>query len=109
LPEKINGFCLLIRCKFLKELFMTDPFKEHEAALTSPARNAFVVTPDDAIDLPITCRSLFVGGAGDVSAILAKEISAVIFKNVPAGAVLPVSVKRVEATLTTATDIVGLY
>jgi hypothetical protein len=52
---------------------------------------------------------LFVGGAGDVSAILAKEISAVIFKNVPAGAVLPVSVKRVEATLTTATDIVGLY
>ncbi len=88
---------------------MTDPFKSHETALTSPARNGFSVTPDDGTDLTVNCRSLYIGGAGDVSAILVNDSSPVVFKNVPSGVVLPISVKRVEATLTTATDIVGLY
>ncbi len=88
---------------------MTDPFKSHETALTSPARNGFSVTPDDGTDLSGICRSVFIGGAGDVSVILVGDSSSIMFKNIPAGAVLPVSVKRVEATLTTATDIVGLY
>jgi len=88
---------------------MTDPFKSHETALTSPARNGFAITPNDSVDLSITCRALFVGGAGDVSVILKGDSSSIVFKNVSAGTVLPVSAKRVEATLTTATDIVGLY
>lgn len=88
---------------------MTDPFESHETSLTSPARNGFSVTPDDSSDLSITCRALFVGGAGDISAVLAADSSSIMFANIPAGTVLPMSVKRVEATLTTATDIVGLY
>jgi len=88
---------------------VTDPFNNHETSLTSPARNGFIVTPDDSADFLVTCRALFVGGAGDISAVLAADSSAILFKNIPAGTVLPISVKRVEATLTTGTDIVGLY
>jgi hypothetical protein len=88
---------------------VTDPFKSHATALTSPARKGFSVTPNDSADLSVTCRALFVGSAGDVSVILADDSSSVVFKNVPAGTVMPISVKRVEATLTTATDILGLY
>jgi len=88
---------------------MNDPFKSHQTALTSPARNGFSVVPDDGTDLTVNCRSLFIGGAGDVSAILVGDSSPVTFKNIPLGSILPISVKRVAATLTTATDIVGLY
>ena len=88
---------------------MTDPFISHETALSSPARNCFSITPNDSADLSVVCRSLFISGAGDVSVILANDSSSVLFKNVPAGTVLPVFAKRVEATLTTATDILGLY
>jgi hypothetical protein len=88
---------------------MTDPFKSHESALTSPARNGFPIVPNDSVDLSVTCRALFVGGAGDISVILVNDFSSLVFKNIPAGTVIPISVKRVEATLTTSTDIVGLY
>ena len=88
---------------------MMDPFLNHETALSSPARNCYAITPNDSVDLSVVCRSLFVGGAGDVSVILANDSSSVVFKNVPMGSVLPVFAKKVEATLTTATDILGLY
>ncbi|MZH02499.1 MAG: hypothetical protein F3745_03625 [Nitrospinae bacterium] len=88
---------------------MTDPFKDHQTALTSPARNGFSVVPDDGTDLPVNCRSLFIGGEGDLSAILVGDSSSIIFKNIPQGTILPVSVKRVLSSLTTATEIVGLY
>ena len=88
---------------------MNDPFVSHETALSSPARNGFSITPNDGIDLSVVCRSLFIGGGGDVSIILANDSSSVVFKNIPTGSVLPVFAKRVEATLTTATDILGLY
>ncbi len=88
---------------------MTDPFKSHESGLTSPARNGFSISPNDSVDLSVTCRALFVGVAGDISVILANDSSSVVFKNIPAGTVLPISAKRVEATLTTATNILGLY
>ena len=88
---------------------MTDPFKNHATALTSPARNGFSIIPNDSIDLSVTCRALFVGNTGDISVILADDSSSVIFKNISSGTIFPVSAKRVEATLTTATDLVGLY
>lgn len=88
---------------------MTDPFKSHETALNSPARNSFSITPNDSIDLSVTCRALFIGIGGDVSVILVGDTSPTVFKNIQAGTIVPISVKRVEATLTTATDILGLY
>lgn len=88
---------------------MTDPFKSHETALNSPARNGFSITPNDSTDLSVTCRALFIGIGGDVSVVLAGDASSIVFKNIPAGTIVPISVKRVDATLTTAADILGLY
>ena len=77
--------------------------------LANPARNAEAITPDDAIDLSQPTRALYVGGAGDVDVILVDDSTAVTFKAVPAGTLLPVQAIRVKATLTTAVDIVGIY
>lgn len=57
---------------------------------------------------------LYVGTAGDLSVIIAgtfgggQAFSPVLFKNVPAGSILPVIVDYVISTTTTATDFVAL-
>ncbi len=71
------------------------------------AYRAAAVTKSDATILPAT-RGLYVGGAGDVSAILAGDTAAVTFSAVAAGTVLPIQVTKVMAA-TTATLILALY
>lgn len=70
------------------------------------------VTPSDTVDLqPGSARltdALYVGVAGDVAAVQQNGV-AVLFTAVPAGGVLEVQVRRVNATGTTATGIAGLY
>jgi len=73
-----------------------------------PATRAIAVTPNDGTDLTFVTRSLYVGGAGNVSVDLADSGSSIVFIGVPAGTFLPVRVKRVRATSTTATSIVAL-
>jgi hypothetical protein len=66
------------------------------------------VTPSDTY--PIKggpARALYVGGAGNVAAINENGV-AVTFAAVPAGAVLPIATKRVNATGTTATNLIAL-
>jgi hypothetical protein len=66
------------------------------------------VTPSDTVAIKDgPCRSLYVGGAGDVSAQNENDAE-VIFFGVPAGTVLPIVTGRVNATNTTATHIVAL-
>ena len=50
--------------------------------------------------------SIYVGGAGDIALVLVGSSTAVTYKNVPAGTLLPCNVKQVLSTGTTATDIV---
>lgn len=73
-----------------------------------PAKTFVAVTPSNTANLASVCRALFVGTGGDLAAI-GDDGSAVTFKNVPSGAVLPVRTIRVNSTNTTATDIVALY
>lgn len=68
---------------------------------------ATVVTPSDGTDLPRPIRALYVGGVGDVTGVLL-DGSTVLFSAVPVGTILPVQFKRVNATATTATLLVGL-
>lgn len=70
---------------------------------------AVAVVPSDAVDLAVPSRALYVGGAGDVTAIMTRGGNTVVFKAVPVGTTLPVSVSRVMVTGTTATNIVALY
>ena len=59
-------------------------------------------------DNPSNGCVLFAGGAGDIDLITVDD-DTVLFKGIVAGQFLPVQVKRVKATNTTATDIVALW
>lgn len=72
-----------------------------------PAIDGAAVTPNDDTDLSGT-RGLYIGGTGDVVVKFYNNNTAITFKSVPVGTILPVSVVRVMAA-TTATLIVALY
>jgi hypothetical protein len=74
---------------------------------SKPATDASAITPHDSDDLAKVPRALYVGTAGDVKVDMADGTAGVIF--VGAIGILPIRVTRVYATLTTASDIVGLY
>ena len=59
-------------------------------------------------DNPSNGCVLFAGAAGDID-LITVDGDTVLFKGIVAGQFLPVQVKRVKATSTTATDIVALW
>lgn len=71
------------------------------------ALRASAITPNDSTLIGQTI-GLFVGGAGNLSVTMA-DGNNVTFTGVLAGQLLPISVKRVRSTSTTATNIVALY
>lgn len=86
---------------------MTDIFATVGSGLDSPASKAFAITPNTDNDLAIFTRGIYVGGAGNVIAILVDDTAAVTFTAVPAGSILPIRARRVLAT-STATTMVGM-
>jgi len=87
---------------------MSDSFSGYPVPVDSPASNAAAVTPSDSTDLGVFSRALYVGGAGNISAIMLGG-QTVTFSGVPAGSLLPLRVKRVRSTDTTATNIVAIW
>ena len=85
---------------------MTDLFGPG-TTLESPATRAFVITPSDANNLTVFSRAIYVGGAGNIS-VLTLEDHIVTFTGLLAGSILPVRVKRVNSTGTTATNLIAL-
>jgi len=69
--------------------------------------DAAAVTPSDSADLP-QFSVIYVGGAGSVKVTTAQG-SAVTFSGVNAGTVIPVRVRRVWSTGTTATLITAVF
>lgn len=86
---------------------IVDRFASHARGLSAPADHAFAITPDDGTDLSYVTRALYVGSAGAVTVVMA-EGTTITFSGLFAGQVLPVRVRRVLATGTTATALVGL-
>ena len=86
---------------------MKDDFDSYTTGLTSPARDAAPIVPNDAADLPFVTRGLYVGGGGDVQVQMASG-QTVTFENLAAGVVYPLRVSRVMATGTTATALIAL-
>lgn len=72
------------------------------------------VSPDDTADLPrylpnkLLTNALYVGVGGDVVAV-AQNGQATTFSGVPSGATVRIGVRRINATNTTATNLVALY
>lgn len=75
---------------------------------TNPAEFGAAVTPSDSTVIKAT-RGLWVGGAGNVNAVLVGDGAAVLFSGVPAGTLLPIRAIQVLSTNTTATLITALY
>jgi hypothetical protein len=76
--------------------------------IIAPATHAFAVTPDNSNDLAIFTRGIYVGVSGNVK-VDTTEGDTVTFVGLAAGIIHPIAVRRVYATLTTATSIVGVY
>lgn len=74
--------------------------------ITNAARG-WAVTPSDTVNLTESARLLYVGGAGNLSLLTAGG-SSISLSGVLAGTFVPVQVARVNATGTTATNIVAL-
>jgi hypothetical protein len=68
---------------------------------------AFAVTPHDSTSFTSRARTLYVGTTGNVTIVNADGTTC-LFSNVPAGAFIPAECIRVNATGTTASNIVGL-
>lgn len=99
-----------------------DKFASASTDPSTPARNAYVVTPSDTLDLTdagqpagqvcgVYAKSLYVGVAGDVTVIMAGDKSVAglpkLYKAHPVG-YLPGQIRRVMATGTAATNILAM-
>jgi hypothetical protein len=84
-----------------------DRFEQFTGALDAPAAQAVVITKSDSVDLAEVTRAIYVGGAGDLSVVMVSGQVAT-FTALPAGFILPVRARRVNATGSTATSLVGL-
>ena len=76
--------------------------------MIDPAENGFVVVPSDSSNLAHITRGLWVGFAGHVNVELTDNVT-VVFRNIQAGTLLPLQVRKVLSTSTTASGIVGVY
>lgn len=88
---------------------MTDTFQSAADSVSSPARRAVAVVPHDANPLADIPKALFVGTAGDIAMRGVDGTTDQLWKNVPAGAILPFRARYVRASGTSAADILALY
>lgn len=77
----------------------------------SSALRAVAVTPNDDDDLAHITSGLWIGATGDVTVIPANNANdaPITFAAIPAGTLLPLSVRRVMDTGTDATQIVAFW
>lgn len=73
-----------------------------------PSNDAASITPNDSADLDTPARAIWVGGAGDLN-VDTLEGTTVVLVGAAAGTVIPLAVKRVRSTSTTATNLVALF
>lgn len=77
-----------------------------DSGLTS-ARHLVAITPDDADEITLQCKAIYVGTTGDI-VLRGKDSGAdVTLKGIPAGTVLAIDPAFIRSTNTTADDIVA--
>ena len=91
----------------------TDKFRYSKEILLnigiiSSAEKGTAIVPNDALDLSIITKGIWVGTGGDLAVVLLEDSVSVILKSVASGSLLPIRAKRVLATGTTAQNLVGL-
>ena len=86
---------------------MDDHFEHFTVGLESPAAAAAAVVPSDEADLAVLPRAFFATGAGDLRVTM--HSGAVVTLPILAGPPLCIRARRVWATGTDATGIVGVW
>lgn len=79
---------------------MFDPFKNNAASLSDPARSMHAIIPSDGADLPYVATALYAETAGTVVFVSVSGDTCTVA--VGDYSILPVGVRRVLATGTTA-------
>ena len=79
---------------------MPDPFDTDYVNLTSPAVAHYLIAPDDASDLPVRPRAVYVNASG--TAVMQDNDGQSVTYDLVAGSVLSLRPVRVMATGTTA-------
>lgn len=87
---------------------MADLYAHSSPGLNSPAVDGAMIAPNDSTDLPHVTRAIYVGQSGQISAQLASGAT-IDLAAVPGGTMLPLRVRRVLSTGTTAGALVGLW
>lgn len=82
-------------------------FASRRVNLSDPANDASAITPHDTNALSATTRAIYVGTTGNLSVKTAGG-QTTVFKNVPAGLLLPVRATHV-LTASTAADLVAMW
>ena len=85
---------------------MIDPFHDRQPSQAGPAADALPVTPADGADLPQVAAALYVETGGALSVVTASGATRTI--HVGDFSVLPVRVRAVNATGTTAAGVHAL-
>jgi hypothetical protein len=75
----------------------------------SAATNAIAVTPNDNVDLPQASRAIYVGGSGTLTVMFNGTNAIVTYPAVAAGSSLPISVRRIYSSGTSATGLVAMW
>lgn len=90
---------------------MSDSFSNFGDAPDFQARRALAVTPSDSNNLSVIPKALWISGAGTLSVIAVDDGDAgtpVALGSLSVGTLVPLRVRRVRATGTTAT-VIALY
>lgn len=87
---------------------MADLYSKSSPGLTSPAIDGAMIAPNDGVDLIHVTRALYVGTGGQIAAELASG-TPINLVGVTGGSLLPIRVRKILATGTTATNLVGFW
>lgn len=79
----------------------------YENNIASKAVAVTTAMKSDSTDLTSTMKGLYIGGDGDLKVVLVGDTVAVTFVGLVASTFLPIAVRRIWSTGTSATNIVG--
>ena len=85
-----------------------DPFAKTADSVIAPAADCFDITPSDTDELAKGTKAVFIGVGGDLVIQSVDGTQDVTFRNLTDGSVLPVRLRAVRSTGTTASNLIGL-
>ena len=84
-----------------------DKFQNEKKTYEMPSNHLFSITPDDVLEQPYITRAIYIGTAGDLT-VTDEFNNTVTFFNLVPGILLPLRVKLVKVTGTSAGALIGL-